>query len=640
VKTVFLIISLWFLAISRVSGPPTPAPGNRIALDRFTLDVIGLTSSAEQVLRALGKPDEEQRISGSEEEKERLAEEKGGLVEKRPSEKFFDRVIFAYLTKGIRVIFEAKEMRIIRIEIFIAPSPPYDAAQGSFAQGIPLQAREVTLLRRHATQVYKDAKGFLALKKDEQSPRRETAVLAFSPEGWLSKITFAWEENLQIDIDRFCVGGICLGSPANRAQEVLGPPDTFNSGRGDRYISSWNREGLKIEADRRSLKILTIRIDTQNFDGGFLQPLSLTQRKQAFHDYLLDRIYIEGTSRICAYREGQLLSAEKVILTFDEDDRLLSIVFSTIPNVEVNFAKMSAAGLQVGDSAKQVLKLLGVTRKWRETRGSIVLGYPNYGMKLTMAKNATAGGKRPEGKAKPVPWGEIGRVKKIEVLPRDCSRLYSTPFTLVETLDSYKKRAAKYIFRQKEDTLYLSRDGRAPDSGIALLVGFERTGWPFSVTFKEFQNITVDMKAFTVAGIGLGTYADEVYRILGKPEKARELRGQNLSLIEYPQKGVAMVIDSLNRSVCKITIDMERYEGDFVQDLSIDSDADDFEKVLHAQIYKQDEKRFWFTRDGEPPVWEDGLITFGLTGDVEKISFLTLGVKKEGILLDITKELE
>ncbi|MCX6355995.1 MAG: hypothetical protein NTZ78_14000 [Candidatus Aureabacteria bacterium] len=636
-KTVLLIVSLWFLAASLSAG--TPAPGNRIDLERFTLDGIGLASSSEEVLRALGKPDEEQRISGSEEGKEKRAEEKGGIVEKRPSEKLSDKIIFAYFTKGIRITFEAQEMRIVSIGVFVSPSPPYDAAQGSFAQGIPLQVREVTLLRRHATQVYKDAKGFLALKKDEQSPLREMAVLSFSPEGWLIKITFAWEENLQIDIDRFCVGGICLGSLASRASDVLGPPAAFSE-HGGRYISAWDREGVKIDADKRSLKILTIRIDAQFFDGGFLQPLSLTQRKQAFREYLLDRIYIEGASKICAYRAGQPLSAEKVVLTFDEDDRLFSIVFNTSSNVEVNFAQMSSAGVQVGDSAKQVQRLLGVTRKWRETRESIVLGYPGYGIRLTMAKNAPGGCKRPEEKARPVPWGEMGRVKKIEVLTRDCSRLYSTPFTLAETLDSYKKRAAKYIFRQKEDTLYMSRDGRAPDPGVALLLDFERTGWPLSVTYKEFQNIMVDMKAFTVAGIGLGTHADEAYRILGKPEKARELRGQNLSLVEYPQKGIAMVIDSLNRSVCKITIDMERYEGDFAQDLSIDSDADDFEKVLHAQIYKQDEKRFWFTRDGKPPVWEDGLITFGLTGDVEKISFLTLGVKKEGILLDITKELE
>lgn len=639
-NSVTCILSMLFLALAPA---PTPVPGNRIDLEQFTVDGIGLSSSAEDVRRILGPPEEEQHTSGSLDEQEKIKEQArrsdDRSVSLRPPEKVLDMVVYAYMTKGIRIAFEEKVMRIRSIELFIAPSPPYTGMTGSLVQGLPLEVREMALLKKYARRVYKDAHGMLYLKKDDRQPQREVASLFFSAEGWLTKILFSREDNFKIDLDRFGVAGLYLGDPADRALDLLGPPDGYYL-RGKRYVVSWNREGIRLEMDRKDRKISAIRIKCIFFDGGFVQPLALMRRKQLFHDYLEGRIFQESSTRICAYRKGESLSMGKALLRFDEDDRLESLDFDTLPSVRVDLGQLTAAGVRVGDSARQVQKILGNSKKWRETRENIVVGYPLYGVRLTMGKNVAEARLRRRGKNAPIPWDEAGPVKKIEVLLKDCPWAYATPFTFAETAESYKKAAARYIFREKGDTLYLSRDGRPPDPGVAVLAGFERTGWPQSMTLKEFRNIMVDMKAFTVAGIGLGTHADKAYQILGRPQRARQVARENLQVVEYPEKGITLVIEPMNRKVVKITIDMEQFEGDFVQELSVAASADEFEKALHAQIYKQDEKHFWFTRDGSTPVWDDGLVTFGLTGDVETISFLTLGVKREGILLDITKELE
>jgi hypothetical protein len=495
------------------------------------------------------------------------------------------------------------------------------------------------LLRPLASQIYKDRKNVLYLKKDGREPLRETAVLAFNVEGWLTRITFKWEENYDIDIDDFCVGGVCLGDQAKKAVERFGPPDSYG-GKGNRLAAEWSREGLRIGARRDDKTITRIAVLPANFDGGFVQPLLLTNRKEAFHDYLKGRIYQERSARICAYEKGKPRSPEKLILAFDEDDRLKSLVFDTIKNVEVDFNAMTAAGVKVGDPAEEVRRRLGRFGKWRDLGDGIVAGYGRYGMRVFM-KRKGGGVRGRKGAAPSAPrWKELGNVSRIELAVKDHAGLYSVPLSLADTLKTYEKKGEANIFRRKGDALYMSRDGRAPDPGVAAVVAFEKLGWPKAVTFREFSDIVVDLKAFTVAGLGLGAHADRVFKALGTPDRRRVTRKGDLEILRYVEKGITVVLDPLDRSICKINIDLERFEGSFAQELTLDSDADDYEKVVHSLIYKQDEKTFWLSPDGKAPVWKEGVIYFSLTGDVKRISFLTLGVKKEGILLDITKELE
>jgi len=622
-------------------GARTPVPGVRIDLERFTVDGVGLTSTADEVRIALGPPQEEQKISASEEMKQLLEEEAGEEVplEKRVPEQYFTRIVYSYFDRGIKITFDEEDMKIYTIELFVVPTPPYEQCRGSFTAALPLDVRESQLLRPLAKQIYKDQKNVLYLKKDEREPLRETAVLAFSVEGWLTRITFKWEENYDIDIDEFRVAGVCLGDPPKKALDRFGPPDYYGS-RGNQLAAEWQREGLKITARRDNKAITRITVLPTRFDGGFVQPLLLTQRKGALHDYLKGRIYQEASARICAYAKDEPRSLEKVILTFDEDDRIKLLVFDTIANVEVDFAAMTAAGVKVGDPADEVRRLLGRFSRWRDLGNSIVAGYPSYGMRVFMKKSG-GGGSGQKGPRKSAPrWSELGTVSRIELTIKDHRGLYSVPLSFADTLTSYEKGARTQIFHRKGDTLYMSRDGRTPNPGVAEVVTFEKLGWPRAVTFREFRDIIVDLKAFTVAGIGLGAHADQVFRVLGKPERSRVTRKGDLEILSYIEKGITAVIDPLSRSVCKITIDLETFEGSFAQELTFDSDADDYEKVVHSLIYKQDEKTFWLSPDGKTPTWEEGVIYFSLTGDVKQISFLNLGVKKEGILLDITKELE
>jgi hypothetical protein len=622
---------------------PTPLPGHRIDLARFTVDGVGLESSAEEVEQTFGPPEETQKISGviglKEKEKEEKEEEDIPL-DKRPPEAIHDKVIYSYFRKGIKIIFNEEDMSIDSIDLFIEALPPYETFIGSFVQPIPIEVREIRMLRPFAKQIYKDGKNMLFLKKDDRTPRRETAMLFFTLEGWLSRITFREEENYTIDIDRLCVAGVCMGDSTERALEVLGPPDAYGT-RGKSYTGQWFREGLKISAGKHGGGIYRIAINMVGFDGVFLQSLPLTARKTVLHDYLGGRIYQEGNARICAFRKGEPLSKDKLILKFDQDDRLKSVVFESIENIDVDFANQSVAGLKVGDSARDVQRILGRFDKSRRMRGGLALGFLRAGVRVVMTKAAekAAKGAKKDQKA-PVRWGEAGRVRKIEAMVKDSPGLHAAPFSLADHIDIYKKKAAKEIFREKEDTLYLSRNGRPPNPGVATLVTFEKTGWPQSVVFREFRDIVVDMKTFTVSGVGLGTHIDEVRRILGNPAKARLASDGSLEILSYVEEGITVVIDQMNRSVCKIIIDMDAFEGSFAQEVAVDSDADTFEKVLHPQIYKQDEKTFWLTRDGAKPTWEEAVINFSLSGGVDTISFQTLAVKKEGLLLDITRELE
>jgi len=623
------------------AGTQSPAPAVRIDLERFTVNGVGLTSTGDEVRSALGPPQEEQRISASEELKQQLEEEggKGVPLEKRVPEQQFTRIVYAYFNRGIRIIFDEEDLKIYAIELFVSPAPPYEKCTGAFTTANPLEVRESQLLRPLAKQIYKDQKNILYLKKDEREPLRETAVLSFSVEGWLTRIAFKWEENCDIDLDECCVAGVCLGNQAQKALDRFGPPD-LHGARGNQQAAEWQREGLKIGARRDDKTITRIAVFLGRFDGGFVHPLLLTHRKRAFHDYLKGRIYQESSPRICAYAEGEPRSLEKVILNFDEDDRLGSLVFLSLENVKVDFTAMTAAGVKVGDPAGEVRRLLGQFSKWRERGDGIVAGYPDYGMRVFLKKGGRGGSGQKSAQKSTPRWSELGSVSKIEVGVKDRSGLYSVPLSFADTIKTYEKEANRQIFRRKGNTLYLSRDGRAPNPGVAALVTFEKLGWPQSVTFKEFKDIVVDLKAFTVAGIGLGTRADEVFRALGKPERSRVPRKGDLEVLSYIEKGITVVIDRLNRSVCKIDIDLEAFEGSFAQELTLDSDADGYEKVVHPLIYKQDENTLWLSPDGKKPTWEEGVIYFSLTGDVKTISFRTLGVKREGILLDITKELE
>lgn len=621
-------------------GAPTPAQGLRIDLKRFTADGIGLTSTADDVVRAFGRPQEEQKISASEEVKKQLeeAEREDAPIEKRIPEQQFNRIVYAYFDRGMRIVFDEEDMKMHALDLFVAKMPPYERCMGSLG-ALPLDVRESQLLRPLAAQIYKDRQNVLYLKRDGRAPLRETAVLAFNVEGWLSRITFKWEENYDVDVDDFCVGGVCLGDDAKKAVERFGPPD-FYGAKGNYLAAEWRREGLRMRARKNDKAIVCVAVIPANFDGGFVQPLLLTSRKEAFHDHLAGRIYQEGGARICAYKRDEPRSTEKVVLIFDEDDRLKSLAFDTVENVAVDFDAMTAAGVKVGDPAGEVKRLLGRFSKWRDLGDGIVAGYQRYGMRVFMKKKS-GGEKAGKGTRKSAPgWAELGSVSRIEMTVKDHEGLYSVPLSLADTLKTYEKKGRAKIFRRKGNALYMSMDGCVPNPGVAAVVAFEKLGWPRTVTFREFRDITVDLKAFTVAGIGLGTHADRVLKGLGAPERRRVTRKGDIEILSYVEKGITVVIDPLNRSVCKITVDLERFEGSFAQELTLDSDADDYEKAVHSLIYKQDEKTFWLSPDGKAPTWEEGVIYFSLTGDVKQISFLNLGVKKEGILLDITKELE
>jgi hypothetical protein len=245
-----------------------------------------------------------------------------------------------------------------------------------------------------------------------------------------------------------------------------------------------------------------------------------------------------------------------------------------------------------------------------------------------------------EGVEERASWSEIGKIKQIDADINHCRGLYSVPVSLAENIDAYKKIARSMIFRRKGFTLYLSRDGRAPESGVVALVQFEKVGWPSSVLLKRFRNIVVDIEKFDVEGITLGTHADRVMEILGEPDRVRVLEKENLAVFVYSDLGLVIVINRMDRSVAKINIDMESFEGEFVQDLTLDSSADDYEELLYRKIYKHDEKRIWITPDGKKPTWEEAVVSFSLAGTIKEITFQTLAVKKEGILLDITRELE
>ncbi|MCX6356941.1 MAG: hypothetical protein NT045_03545, partial [Candidatus Aureabacteria bacterium] len=552
---------------------PTPVPGERIDLQQFTVNGVGLSSTAGDVKRLIGPPEEEQKISASEDAKEAFAREETRKVPLRRGDNTRDMIIYAYMKRGIRIIFMDQEPEPRFIELFVNPSPPYASMTGSLTPGMPLNIREGQLLRPLIKQIYKEGRGMLFLKKDEGRPHREIALLEFTAEGWLTKITFRREENLDIDLDRFCVGGLCLGDPGSRALELLGSPDACGGGMLVSWADWW-KEGIRVEMRKSDEKVNRIRILPQSFDGGFSQPLALMQRKSVFHDYLTQRIYQEGLTRICAYRKGDASRADKALLGFDEDDRLISILFETSKSVVIDYKAMSIGGVRVGDSPQTVLKLLGNTRKWRDLRNRVSVGYTAYGIRVLFKKKPAASGTR-SASLKGLPWGDLDAAIAVEVLLRDapwvCSTpltLAETPLTLAETEDDYSRKAGPYIFRRKGDTIYMSGNGRSPVDGVATLIAFDRSGWPQSVTFKAFQDIPVDMKAFTVAGIGLGTHADQIHQVLGRPEKAREIKEAKLLFEEYVQKGLAFAIDPLNRTVCKIIIAMDRFEGDFAQGLS------------------------------------------------------------------------
>ena len=138
--------------------------------------------------------------------------------------------------------------RVIREEL-----SPYGKFIGSFAQRMPLEVREAQLLRPLQKQIYKDKENVLYLKKDDK-PLRETAIMVFDGSGWLKRITFTWEENYDIDLDKLCVAGVCLGDTTEKLIERLGPPDNYNMRRG-RMVGDWNREGLRVYARQKGKKI-------------------------------------------------------------------------------------------------------------------------------------------------------------------------------------------------------------------------------------------------------------------------------------------------------------------------------------------------------------------------------------------------
>lgn len=622
--------------------PPAPAAGCRIDLDTFTVDGVGLLSSAAEVRAALGAPEEEQRISGvtTEEERERqraaAGDEEGEDPDVRLPLKRQARIVHAYFAKGIRVVFLAETMRIESIDLYIRALPPYARFTGSFVQPFPVDVREADLLRPLARQIYKDTPVSLSLKKDDATPKRETALLSFGVEGWLTRVTFSWEENLEIDFDRLSVAGISPGDPVSLVLERLGPPDR-HAVRAKQMIGRWEREGLRIHAGQDDGRVCRIVVALARFDGGSAQGFPLAQRKDAYRAHLKDRIYQESSARICAYRAGEPLSPQKLILNFDESDRLKSAVLDVAPNIAVDLASFAIGGIRVGDPARKVRKTLGSPKKWRRAGRQLILGYPVEGIRVHLEDRAEG---EPGRKAPGFSWGTLGEVKRVEAVLETSPRLYGTPFSFGSPAAAWEKEASAKCFSRKGDTLYLSPDGKPPARGVAALIAFEKVGWPHAAMLREFSDVAIDMKRFSVHGVTLGTHADEVLRLLGRPERARVLEKQHLEVLRYIAKGLVVVIDRMNRGVCKITVRMDRFEGSFVQDLAPDSNADEFEKAVYAQIYTQDEKRLCLSRDGKPPVWEEGIVNFGLSGEVDTIVFQTLGIKKEGILLDITRELE
>ncbi|MDD5556846.1 MAG: hypothetical protein PHN82_06300 [bacterium] len=623
-------------AAPRPSATATPVPAAAIDLDRFTVSGVGLESTAGQILEALGRPQEIQTISAALEEKD-LSEDDIPL-EKRPPERMRGQVVYAYFNRGIRIVLEEGEGKVERIDCFIDPSPPYARLTGSFVQPIPIPVRHVDMLRPLARQIYKDRRTAFFLRKDDRAPLREAAVLSFSADGWLSRVTFRWEENLEIDLDGLGVAGLRLGDSPQRVLELLGPPDAYGV-RGRAYAGTWQREGIRVVAGKRGAGVSRITVHMADFDGGFAQPLTLTARKDAFREHLGGRIYQEEMARICAYREGEPLSPGKLVLAFDEDDRLHMLRIERTENVRADFDRREIAGVGVGASAAEARRALGPFGKWRAVRRGFVLAFPRQGLRLTTARAGDDPAGRRDGKAAPR-WGEIGPVRRIDAQIKDSRGLYGAPFSFADTMDDFRKKAGRRIFLEKGDALFLSEDGRPPDRGVAAVVTFDPAGWPTAVAFREFRDLPVDMKAFTVAGVGLGTHADEVQRLLGRPDRARAIARDNVAVFSYLDEGIMVVIERMGRTVCKIVIDMELFEGSFVQDLTADSNADEFEKALHAQIYKADEKNLWFTPDGARPTWEDGAVSFGLTGEVDRITFQTLAVKKDGLLREITRELD
>lgn len=610
--------------------------GYKIDLKVFTVEGIGLSSSAEDVRRALGPPEEQEKLSKpAEDERDR---EKKESFEKREKEDYFTKVVYEYPSKGIRIVFR-EDMSIHAIEIFISEKAPYEEFKGSFVQPIPLEVREIELLRPLVRQIYKDKANALYLKKDEKSPLRESAVLLFNVEGWLRKITFTWEENFDVDLDRLCVAGVCLGDDGKRAIERFGPPDRMNS-RGKRYVAEWNREGLRIYAKKKGGAIYRIIIMMDRFDGGFVQSLGLTHRKEAYHDYLAGRIYQEGSFKICAYRAAEPLSREKLILKFDDDERLRYIFLDTIRNIKADLRNGTIGTLKAGDSPKRLRRIMGPFSKGRELRDSYALAYPRYGMLVTLGQKERSKRRRDGEEERRPRWSEFGDVESISVDIKDLEGLYAVPVPLIYREDEYKEKAAKLIFREKGDAIYLSADGRAHDDEAVSMVTFEKSGWPMAVTLKIFDEIIVDMSTFTVAGIGLGTHADEVLRVLGQPDKVRTLKRENLAVFSYIYDGVTIAIDRMDRGVAKITLDMKVFEGSFVQDLTRDSHVDDYERELYKQIYKQGIRKLRLTTDGKKPTWEEAVIEFSLVGRVRKISFMTQAVKKEGLWWEITRDLK
>jgi hypothetical protein len=321
--------------------------GYRIDIGTFTIDGVGLLSSEEDVRRTFGPPEEIQKISAPIEEEDRL--KRADLFEKRIAEAMIPKVIYSYFRKGLKITFREEDMRIDSMDIYISELSPYGKFIGSFAQRMPLEVREAQLLRPLQKQIYKDKENVLYLKKDDK-PLRETAIMVFDESGWLKRITFTWEENYDIDLDKLCVAGVCLGDTTEKLIERLGPPDNYNVRRG-RMVGDWNREGLRVYARQKGKKIFQIIIGMSGFDGGFVQPILLANRKDVFHDYLEGRIYQEGSNRICAYKKGKPLSLEKLILKFDEDERLTWVFLDSARNVKLDFEKMSIAGIKVGGSS-------------------------------------------------------------------------------------------------------------------------------------------------------------------------------------------------------------------------------------------------------------------------------------------------
>lgn len=638
---VFIAALSVYGSASAATTAPTPQPGCRIDLGNFTVDGVGLHSTPEEVRSLLGAPDEEQQISAIVEEKE-AGKERGDAGEEdesldtRAPAKQQGRFIYAYFTKGVRVVFLSETKRVEFIDIYIQAAPPYERFTGFFAQPFTTEVREADLLRPLAGQIYKDAPNALFLKRDNRTPKRETAHLSFNVEGWLTRVAFSWEENYEIDFDRLSVAGVNLGDRTPAVLDRLGPPDRYGA-RGKDNIGKWEREGLKIYADRDDGRIRRVVVSTHRFDGGCAQGFPLTMRKEAFHSFLGGRIYQESGVRICAYRKGEPQSPGKIILEFDETDRLKTLTFAILPNTEVDLAGLTIGGIRIGDPASKVRRVLGRVGKWRRAGRNVILGYPNHGIRVHLSRS---GERKGAEKSKRFNWDDLGAVKKVDAPLSTSPTLYATPFSLGATMEVWEKEASRLIFSRKGETLYLSHDGKPPAPGPAAMVDFEKIGWPKTVTFREFRDIVVDMKKFSVAGIGIGTHADEVLRVLGKPDKGRVIESGNFEVLRYIDSGVIVVLDRLNRSVCKITVQMDRFEGSFVQDLTVDSNADDFEKAVHGQVWEQDEKKLRLSRDGAPPTWEEGIVNFGLSGDVETIVFQTLAVRKEGFLLDVTRELE